>query len=363
MLDIKGILDRRGVPNALVFNSGEPVKTAEDFEIRREEIKRILAEEEYGAVPPKPDHLSVEVESRMDSFSAGKAPLKRLKFICTFGEKKISFPVYSIIPKKSKPIPAFVVISFRRNVPDIYLPAEEITDRGFALFSFCYTDISSDDNNFSSELTKQLVPTRRKKSASGKIALWAWAAMRVMDYVETLACIDKENVAVIGHSRLGKAAMLAGGFDERFKYIISNDSGSGGAAISRGKIGESFDDMARTFPFWFCPKWLENTISARPHNFDQNFLAALSVPRHLMIGSATEDFWADPESEFLGCASTNSAYELYGKQGLVYGDEIPESKTVLDGGEALYHIRDGLHYFSREDWLVYMDYIDKVIGR
>ena len=97
--------------------------------------------------------------------------------------------------------------------------------------------------------------------------------------------------------------------------------------------------------------------------YDQNFLAALSVPRHLIIGSAETDEWSDPESEFLCCASTTPAYNVYGMKGLVYGDEIPKAKTVLGEGEALYQIRKGNHYFSREDWLVYMEYIDKQLGR
>ena len=186
--------------------------------------------------------------------------------------------------------------------------------------------------------------------------------MRVMDYIETLDSIDKENVAVVGHSRLGKTAMVAGGFDERFKYVISNDSGCGGAAITRGKVGETFEWMAGVIPHWFCPRWLDKVKSGIELPYDQNFLAALTVPRHLMIGSAENDEWSDPESEFLNCASTNEAYALYGKNGLVYGDEIPKAKSVLGEGEALYHIRKGDHYFSREDWLVYMEYIDKKIS-
>ncbi len=362
MLDIQKILNERKVPDALTMNSGKKVQTVSDFEERREEIKRILEEEEYGVVPPKPDHLRVEIESQDDVFCAGKAPLQKLKFICTFGDKEDSFPVSAVIPKSDKPLPAFVMINFRPNVPDKYLPSEELVDRGYAVFSFCYTDVSSDDGNFKDKFAKYL-SNRRRKNGSSKIAIWAWAAMRVMDYIQTLDSIDKDNIAVIGHSRLGKTAMVAGGFDERFKYIISNDSGCGGAAITRGKIGETFEWMSDVIPFWFCPRWLDKVKGGIELPYDQNFLSVLSVPRHLMIGSAVEDTWSDPASEFINCASTNPAYALYGKRGLVYGDEIPAPKTILGEGDALYHIRHGLHYFSREDWLVYMDYIDKVMGQ
>jgi hypothetical protein len=80
-----------------------------------------------------------------------------------------------------------------------------------------------------------------------------------------------------------------------------------------------------------------------------------------MIGSAEEDLWADPTSEFLNLATTEEAYKLFGKRGLVHGDRVPSPKTSLGVGDALYQIRHGKHYFSREDWLAYMDYIDKFV--
>lgn len=361
MINVEQILKDRKVPSAMIMNSGKPVKTVADFEKRREEIKKILEEEAYGVIPPKPDHLKVEVESVMERFCAGKAPWQKLKFICTVGENEFSFPVSAVIPKSDKPLPAFVHINFRPDVPDRYMPSEELVDRGYAVFSFCYQDVSNDDRNFKDKAAKYL-SNRRRKNGSSKIAIWAWAAMRVMDYIETLDTIDKDNVAVVGHSRLGKTALVAGGFDERFKYIISNCSGCGGAAITRGKIGETFEWMAGVIPYWFCPRWFDKVTAKIELPYDQNFLAALSVPRHLIIGSAETDEWSDPESEFLNCASTNPAYALYGKRGLVYGDEVPKPKTVLDEGDAVYQIRHGDHYFSREDWLVYLAYIDKVMA-
>ena len=221
MIDVAKMLEERKVPDALILKSGRRVKNVKDFEKRREEIKKILEEEAYGVIPPKPDHLRVDVESVMDNFCAGKAPWQKLKFVCTLGDKEISFPVSAVIPKSEKPLPAFVHINFRDAVPDRYMPSEELVDRGYAVFSFCYNDVTKDDANFKDKAA-QYLSNRRRKNGSSKIAIWAWAAMRVMDYIETLDTIDKDNVAVIGHSRLGKTAMVAGGFDERFKYIISN---------------------------------------------------------------------------------------------------------------------------------------------
>ena len=353
MTNVEKLLKERNIPDALTMKSGKAVTCVADFEKRRAELKKILENEIYGVMPKKPDHLTVDIVSEDAVFCAGKAPLRKYNAICTFGEREFSIPFYSVIPKSDKPLPAFVHINFRDNVPDKYMPSEEICDRGFAVFSFCYNDVSVD------EAAKYLMPPRRTKNAPGKIAIWAWFAMRIMDYIETLETIDKENVAVVGHSRLGKTALLAGGFDERFKYVISNCSGCSGAALTRGKIGESVPRITTVFPHWFCKNYYNNADSFEDLGVDQNFLLALTPPRHLLVGSAEEDLWADPTSEFLCLAETNRVYELYGMKGLVHNDEIPAPGTVLSDGDASYHHRKGMHYFSREDWLVYMDFIEK----
>ena len=362
MSNVQDILNERMIPDALKLRSGRAVKSIADFEKRRRELKKILENEIYGTMPPKPDHLTVNIVSEDEVFCAGKAPLRKYNAVCSFGEEEIAIPFYAVIPKSDKPLPAFVHINFRDSVPDKYMPTEEICDRGFAVFSFCYNDVSVDDpdpKKLRDKLAKYLMPARRAKNSPGKIMIWAWFAMRIMDYIEKLDTIDHENVAVVGHSRLGKTALVAGAFDERFKYVISNCSGCSGAAITRGKIGESVARITSFFPHWFCKNYIDNASIFETRGFDQNFLMALSVPRHLLIGSAEEDLWADPASEFLCLAETNRAYALYGMKGVIHNDEIPPAGTVLSDGDASYHHRHGKHYFSREDWLVYMDFIEK----
>ena len=355
-------LSLRGVPDALVCDDGTRVTTPEKMAVRREELKRILMENEYGTLPPAPEEVSVEHAPYVHDFCAGKVDAEVLTLSVTVRGKTASFPVKSAIPKGEGKHPAFVHINFRPDSPDRYMPTEEITDRGFALFSFCYQDVAADSADFGAALAPILYDGEREGNAPGKIAMWAWAAMRVMDYVCTLPCIDTENVAVIGHSRLGKTALFTGAVDERFKYVISNDSGCSGAAISRGKTGETIERICKVFPYWFCPAYGENT-NPDEKTFDQNFLHALVPPRHLMVGSSEGDAWADPAGEFLGCASANFVYEIYGMKGLVFGESVPAAKAVLDEGDSLYHIRHGEHYLSREDWGVYMDFIEKKTGR
>ena len=358
---IEKLINERRMPDALLMNNGKRAATPEEFLARREEIKEILAEREYGVIPPAPKKMKVEITERDDIFCAGKAPLEKLLF--TFEDesgKEYSFPAYAVVPAGKTNIPAFVHINFRSAVPDKYMLSEEIADRGYATFSFCYQDVAKDSDDFRSGIAPFLGGKRKRKNSPGKIAMWAWAAMRMMDYIMTREEIDKDNVAVIGHSRLGKTALVAGGYDERFKYIISNDSGCSGAAISRGKGGESVKRINEVFPFWFAKRYNENADNFEECGFDQNFLLTLSVPRHIMIGSAEEDLWADPISEFLNLASMKEAYSIFGKRGLVHKNRIPTAKAFLGEGDALYQIRHGMHYFSREDWSAYMDYIDSV---
>lgn len=359
MTNIEKILEERRVPALMQLNDGTPVTDIPTFEKRREQIKHILETSEYGKIPPRPEHLRVDILDKDEDFCAGKAILRHLRFVCELGGREFSFPVTSVIPAAEGRHPAFVHLNFRPEIPDKYQPTEEIIDHGFATFTIYYKDVASDDNDFKNGCAPYLCRSRKAKSAPGKIAMWAWTAMRVMDYIETLEEIDIDNVAVIGHSRLGKTALVAGGFDDRFKYVISNDSGCSGAALSRGKVGESIAIITHAFPFWFCPSYVEEAPACNDFNFDQHFLLALTAPRHLLIGSAIEDTWADPASEFLSLAAVNDVYKLYGMRGLVHNDEIPEPKTVLGDGDNLYQVRFHRHFLSREDWVEYMRFIEE----
>ena len=354
MGNIDKLLTERALPSVL---SG--VKDAKDFEKKKERIKKLLSDREYGEIPRKPDHMSVKEISATENFACGKGVLKNL--ILTFEMDGVTFsvPAVSAIPKTPGKHPAFVHIAFAQNGGGKYVPIEEIVERGFALFAFYYDEATSDDGNFKTGIAKHLVKSRRKNNAPGKIALWAWTAMRLMDYVETLGdVIDLDNVAVIGHSRLGKTALLTGAFDTRFKYVISNDSGCAGAAIERGKVGERYHKISSVFPYWFAPKFNKDAGSGVEFPFDQHFLMALSVPRCVIVGSAADDVWADPESEFLGVAALSQVYELYKKQGVIHDGRIPSPKTVLADGDAVYYVREGAHFLSRHDWNTYMDIIN-----
>lgn len=333
----------------------------------KEEMMEILLREEYGYMPPRPDGsssasiVSDEIkECHMHNYCAGKATIQKFNITSKIYGEDFTFPIYVTIPKGEGKHPFFVHINFRPNVPDMYLPIEEIVDRGFAVISFCYKDVTSDDGNFDDGIAE--IITRhigRGASTPGKIAMWAWAAQRALDFAYTLDCLDLENAAVCGHSRLGKTALLAAATDERFKFAYSNDSGCSGAAIARGTAGETVEDICRVFPYWFCENYKKYVNNESNMPFDQHYLIASIAPRYVYVASAEEDAWADPTCEFLSCVAASEEYERYGLRGVVHNGEIPAARGVLHGGEIGYHIRKGTHYMSREDWNLVIDFINE----
>lgn len=139
--------------------------------------------------------------------------------------------------------------------------------------------------------------------------MWAWAAQRVLDYAQTLdELLDLDCAIVCGHSRLGKTALLAAATDKRFAFAYSNDSGCSGAAITREKQGENVKDICERFPYWFCENYKLYIDNEQNMPFDQHYLLASIAPRKVLVGSAAEDIWADPISEFLCCVAAGSVF-------------------------------------------------------
>lgn len=327
--------------------------------MKKTEIVELLLREEYGFLPNAPLSVRAEVESEDQSFCAGKAILKKLRLICDTEYGEFSFPVcYTCLTGGKKPAPCFVHINFRDLVPDRYQPTEELVDAGYAVLSFGYKDVTSDDGDFTDGLAGLVYPDGiRKEDQCGKIGLWAWAAMRVLDYALTLPELDHKRISVVGHSRLGKTALLTGALDERFFCAFSNDSGCSGAAVSREKEGETIRRITEVFPFWFCENYKKYADREDDQPFDQHFLLAANVPHLVYVASAKEDTWAGPQNEYLSCIAASSYYEEQGLKGFIPAEGMPQPGTFLPEGNIGYHMRAGRHYLSREDWQFYIKYL------
>jgi len=327
---------------------------------RRSEILTLLCREEYGFIPSTLTSLRFELVAEDKQFCAGKVTLSKVLAAGQLGDRSFSFPFYTSIPNGKQKYPFFVFINFKDAIPDAYFPVEEICDNGFAVLSFCYQDVTSDDNDFTNGLAGVIFGgSERKADECGKIAMWSWAASRVMDYAETLSSLDLTKAVVVGHSRLGKAALLTGALDPRFACTISNESGCSGAAVSRGKTGEKIKDICNRFPHWFCANYSKYMDKEQDLPFDQHFLVAAAAPRLAYVASAKKDTWADPDSEYLSCVAASEVYGKLGLAGFVHPDRLPEVGDVFHEGDIGYHLRDGLHYLSREDWLYFIRFLKR----
>ncbi len=324
----------------------------------RDEMLAILLGEVYGKIPPRPESLTFHVTENFlpRGFCAGHAVCHRIVAEGRLGGRAFSFPFYAALPTAEGKHPFFVHINFRDAVPDRYMPTEELIDAGFAVLSFGYNDVTTDDNDFTNGLAGTLYPDgTRGEHDAGKLALWAWAAHRVLDYAETIGDrLDLTMATVCGHSRLGKTALLAAATDERFRFAYSNDSGCAGAAITRGKEGERVAAISGRFPHWFCPHYATYAEHEEAMPFDQHYLIAAIAPRRVLVGSASEDAWADPVSEQLACLAAAPAFP--------HGFRAPDRPAVIGEafllGDVGYHLREGAHYFSRADWRRLIEFIN-----
>lgn len=220
---------------------------------------------------------------------------------------------------------------------------QEIIKRGYGLATYYYGDIEPDHpEGWQTGIRGALLGTNQSRPGDhewGAIAAWAWGLSRCLDYLETDSRIDNDRIAVIGHSRLGKAALWAGAIDQRFAMVIANNSGAGGASLARHLSGESIADLNRAFPHWFAGNFHKYNAHESDLPFDMHQLLALIAPRSLYVASAAEDLWADPEGERLSVQYAAPAFAQHGKQ-------------------IGYHIREGKHDVTAYDWSEFLNFAD-----
>lgn len=389
------------LPPILVDQNNRKIISASEWNTRRRnEILSLLIKEEYGRIPDGNVKTSFRVLHEKSGVLEGMADRKEVEMEFSGNGKKITSVLLVYLPAgMTKPVPVFLGYNFNGNhavFPDPGIsrtnswvrnnvilgvvnnvstessrggdagdyPILNILARGYGFATLYYGDIDPDfDDGFENGIQPLFYKTGQGKPAVdewGSIGAWAWGLSRTLDYLETDIKVDAGKVAVFGHSRLGKTSLWAGAIDPRFALVISNDSGCGGAALSKRKFGETVERINTAFPHWFCDNFNRYNNNEEALTFDQHMLLSLIAPRPLYVASAANDLWADPKGEYLSLYHAGEVYRLLGSESIDVG-EMPEINHPLVIGSTGYHIRSGEHALTFYDWDQYLNFADNFL--
>ncbi|MEX0287574.1 MAG: acetylxylan esterase [Flavobacteriaceae bacterium] len=383
------------LPELLVNQSGKRISTIEAWEKdRRAEVLKLFEEEVYGKQAL--ETIAVDASEKLiDSIAfEGKASLSEMTFTFKANGKSLKAVLLLILPNVNHPVPIFLGYNFNGNhtllhnssisLPKGWVmsgdqigvinneatavsrgskyarwPVLNILARGYGLATMHYGDIDPDyDDGFQNGIHALFSTSgNRNKSDWGSIASWSFGLSKIMDRLEKDPRINPDQVTVFGHSRLGKTALWAGAIDKRFALVISNNSGCGGAALSKRQFGETVAAINNRFPHWFCDNFKSYNNRELSMPFDQHQLLALIAPRPLYVASAKNDNWADPKGEFLSLKYASEVYSLYDEGNRISVDQPPQNTPLIQNSLG-YHLRNGNHDVTPYDWEQFMNFAD-----
>jgi (4-O-methyl)-D-glucuronate---lignin esterase len=395
------------LPDPLVLQDGKPVRDAATwFNQRRPEILNLFETQVFGRTPTR--HLPVRfVVTSVDTNALGGTAIR--KQITAYFTNKPDGPAMHILlylpAHATKPVPVFAALNFGGNqtvnadpgidlnsmwAPDALTAngdrsalkyrehadektrgsadhmwqVEKIIGRGYALATANYGDIEPDFIGGISHGVRPLFfvqgQTEPKADEWGAEGAWAWGLSRIADYLVTDKAIDAKKIAVMGHSRLGRASLWAGAQDSRFAIVISNESGKAGASLYRRSFGEPIAHFNIVFPHWFCGNFRQYTDHDEKVPVDGHELLALIAPRPVYVASAQDNGGADPRGEFLGAVAAGPVYELLHKESLGTNEWPPVNHPIMK--TIGYHVRTGKHDVTEYDWEQYLNFADMHFG-
>lgn len=385
---------QEALPEPLLMRDGTAVRTADLWRTQRApELKELFQHYMYGRYPAAPQPVTARVLLEDHEAFGGKATLKEVEL--TLGPPDWPKIYLLVAAPQGGPRPCFVGANFGGNhlltdhpgvriptewMPDRYpgvvdhraseagrgaeptnWPLAEIVRRGYAVATFYCGDVQPDRPDEREGLRAVLdSQTGDEQAATATIISWAWGVHRAVDYLATDPAIDGRRIAVVGHSRLGKTALLAGALDDRIALVVANQAGCGGSGPSRhdDPKAESVARITKAFPHWFCGHFTQFGADPARLPFDQHALVALCAPRPVLFTAAAEDLWANPRGQFAVLRAATPVYELLGEEGLT-AEQMPAPDAPLVDSRLGYWIRGGKHAMTPADWKTYLDFADK----
>ncbi len=392
----------------LCFADGTPVASPSQWPARRQEILDIFQREMYGQMPPASPIYWEKVESGSTTLPAlagyPSAPAIREQYRMWFKSDKSGPSVIWLIIRPADatgPVPVIMTLNYYGNHylmsdtqvlgPEYrgnavsggrggwidpsnryFCPTNLLISRGYALMTADYGDISGDPEPFVASKAYNRVFTlwgeRDESRTDNPTALgaWAWGLMRGLDLIGEIEGLDEGKVVVTGASRLGKAALIAGAFDQRFKVVVPIQTGSGGAPLTKHLTPdkESVESETSTYPHWFCKAYYKYAGNEYSMPFDQHMLISCIAPRACLVDGFNHK-WFDTEGEYLAVAAASPVWKFLGGSGMPDVTWPSTGSTAGIGPDLGYVRRAGTkqadHGMILQDWLWMMDFADSFI--
>jgi hypothetical protein len=371
------------------FGDDAPVRTAQEWSERRAPLLKAAFEEHlYGPVPVELKGREAGRRVVAENFREG-GPLEEIDVavgddamfrmavawpkgasadnpvpviiwenfcgnIGAMGAEALSEPFNAVSCRNEGMMSAMIRLIFGKYI--IEAPVEQITSRGYALATIFPGEVvadSADGAPLGLARFEGLLPEARRPS--GAIAVWATEFAWAIDVLDQDPRLDASRTAAFGHSRQGKAALLAAAFDPRIEVVLPLQSGKGGATLTRSYAGESVKQITDSYGFWFAPAYAAYADREAEIPVDQHQLLALVAPRPVMLGNGWKDVWSDPNGSFRAALGADPVYRLFGADGL----RQATMQAKEPHGELDWFIREGGHGIRAKDWDAMLDFCDR----
>jgi hypothetical protein len=374
------------VPDPLVLDNGKPVKNEKTWwSKRRPQIEAAFSEEVLGKVPHDVPAVHWQVESVAHETN-GDVPVIAKKLVGHVDNSacptiQVNIELTLTTPANAKgPVPVIIEMDFDPQVmamlmkrfPNMPKPQgptwqQQVLARGWGYASYIPTSAQPDDGASTTVGIIGLANKGQPRSPDdwGALRAWAWGASRALDFFETDKDVDAKRVGITGHSRYGKASLVAMAYDTRFAIGFISSSGEGGAKLYRHIWGEGEGNLATDEIYWMAGNFMKYdgplTINDLP--VDANELIAMCAPRPVFIsGGATQgDGWVDAKGMFLAAAGADPVYRLLGAKGLGT-DVFPPILTPLTSGALAFRQHDQGHT-PAPNWPVFLDWAQPWLGK